>query len=291
MRLGAIILAGTMLAVVLPLVPRHTEAAPRGTAAAPRGPHTTARLKGGAVSVPVLTYHHLLPRKELERNPAWAGNPYVVAAEDFAAQLDLLRRLGFSTIDTAALAAFLEDRAPLPPKPVLITFDDGYQSVYQYAYPALAERHMKATVFVIAGLVSQEEEPFDAARLQYLSWGQVAAMSRSGVIDVQSHTYLMHGSGRESPLAAAPDAPALRDLILARHVIAQHTGREPVALAFPHGIGGRRLARLAAAAGYRIAFTAGSHRLLTPSAPRYALPRITIGPRTPLLAVLRRYRS
>ncbi len=241
------------------------------------------------MTVPVLEYHHLVPRSELERHPQWLHNPYVVTAEAFAAQLDLLQRLGFTTIDTAQLAAFLDGRAALPPRPVLITFDDGYASVYQYAYPALAERRMKATLFVIAGSISAEDEPLDPGRFQYLSWRQLAAMTRSGVIDVESHTYQMHndGAGR-SALLSAPDGLALRDLILARHAIAQGTGRDPIALAYPHSATDPRLMRLAAAAGYRLAFTGASRRLLTHSSPRYALPRLTVGPRTSLLAVLRR---
>ncbi len=101
---------------------------PAGVAAAPR-----------EVSAPVLMYHVI--------NPPPAGAPFpglYVPAPEFAAQMRSLASAGFHAVTLEQIWRHWHDGAPLPVKPVVITFDNGYQSQYSNALPILRAMHWKA---------------------------------------------------------------------------------------------------------------------------------------------------
>lgn len=268
--------------------PRTVPAHPGRASAAPSPAAPPAAPADGPL-IPVLEYHHLAPAALLARDRALNRNPYTVEAENFGRQLDMLQSLGFTTVSMAEVADFLEGKGGLPPKPVLITFDDGYESFYKYAYPALAARRMKATLFVIAGTVPESSVPFQSDKLTRASWRELAEMAASGLVDVESHTYNMHDdpSGR-SQLVYASDAAVLNDLTMARQAIAQHLGRIPIALAYPHGAYNDRVVRLVQTAGYRLAFTGAGNRPIGRHSPRFALTRYVMRPGVTILYVMRR---
>ena len=91
-------------------------------------------------SVPILMYHHLDP------SPA---NAETVSPETFEAQISALSQAGYTAVGFSELADYVNSGTPLPDKPVVITFDDGYESNLTLAEPILARYGMKATVFVI----------------------------------------------------------------------------------------------------------------------------------------------
>jgi peptidoglycan/xylan/chitin deacetylase (PgdA/CDA1 family) len=129
-----------------------------------------------SLRVPVLMYHYLsLP-------PAGADiyrKDLSVAPDLFAQHLDRMRAEGFTTITPYQFVAALETGAPLPEKPVLITFDDGYRDNYENAFPALRDRGMVATFFVVTDFI-------DAQRPEYLTWEMVRTMYAGGM-SVESH--------------------------------------------------------------------------------------------------------
>lgn len=143
-------------------------------------------------------------------HPDLARNPFILGVETFEKQLDLLQSQGYTTINTGELADFLEGKGTLPAKPILISFDDGYKSFYQYAYPALAKRRMKATLFVTVGKMTLETSPFDPLKLQPLSWLEIEEMGRGKLIDIQAHTFNLHDDRAGlSPLKQASEAEIL----------------------------------------------------------------------------------
>jgi len=105
------------------------------------------------IRVPVLMYHYLsvppanadIYRKDLS-----------VAPELFAQHLDRIRAEGYTTITPYDFIAALQTGTPLPEKPVLITFDDGYRDNYENAFPLLRERGMVATFFVVTDFFDEE---------------------------------------------------------------------------------------------------------------------------------------
>jgi peptidoglycan/xylan/chitin deacetylase (PgdA/CDA1 family) len=74
---------------------------------------------------------------------------------------------------------YLEKKKKIPPKTIVLTFDDGFYNNYTYAYPLLRKYNMPATIFIVTGWL---ETP------GYLGWGEVKEMSDSGIITIGSHT-------------------------------------------------------------------------------------------------------
>lgn len=121
--------------------------------------------------VPILMYHYL---SEPPEDADIYRRDLSVTPERFAAQLDRLQAEGYVTIGLDALVLNLTRGVPLPPKPVILTFDDGYRDNYENAFPLLVERNMTATFFIITDFIDQE-------RPGYLTWDMVREMNAAGM--------------------------------------------------------------------------------------------------------------
>lgn len=136
-------------------------------------------------NVPVLMYHHIDEE----------GNDDVnISSVLFEAQMAALAEEGYTAVFPDDLAAYVYEGKALPDKPVVITFDDGYLSNYEYAWPILEKYGMKATIFVIGSTIGNTEhyKDTDYPITPHFSYEQGAEMVASGVISIQSHTYDMH---------------------------------------------------------------------------------------------------
>jgi len=131
-------------------------------------------------TIPVLMYHDLCPDGE-------TPGRYAVTATRFREDMVWLRDNGYTPMVASDLAE-AQNSGVLPKRPVMITFDDGYLSNYTIAYPILAETDMKATVCVIGSLL-------DDRRDSYMGWEEAEILQKSGVIDIQCHTYDLHREG------------------------------------------------------------------------------------------------
>jgi len=120
-------------------------------------------------TVPILCYHRF----------GAAGGKMSMSPANFSQQLDWLDRNGYRVIRLAQLQGFLAGKQPLPQKSVVITIDDGYESVHRYALPALRAHNFPATLFVYTDFIGAGNA---------LSWAQLQDLSRSGLIDVQAHS-------------------------------------------------------------------------------------------------------
>ncbi len=123
----------------------------------------------GYQTVPILCYHRVGPQTNL----------MIMPRETFAAQMEFLARNNYHVIRLADLPDFLSGQRPLPPRAVVITFDDGHVSSYQHAYPILRKHGFAATFFVYTDFLGGGEG---------LTWAQINEMAKSGLIDIQSHS-------------------------------------------------------------------------------------------------------
>jgi peptidoglycan/xylan/chitin deacetylase (PgdA/CDA1 family) len=121
--------------------------------------------------VPILMYHYLSTPPE---DADVYRRDLSVSPELFAAQLDRILAEGYTTISLDELLLNLTQGAPLPEKPVIITFDDGYRDNYQNAFPLLRERGMTATFFVVTDFIDEQ-------RPNYLTWDMVREMAAAGM--------------------------------------------------------------------------------------------------------------
>src|SRR5690349_11914967 len=100
-------------------------------------------------TVPILMYHQVAP----DRHPAFGK--YTVQPEAFAAQMKWLSLAGYKAVTLDELLANRQEGRPLPGRPVVITFDDGYQGCADYAVPALEKYGFTAIFYLVAGLAGR----------------------------------------------------------------------------------------------------------------------------------------
>lgn len=132
-------------------------------------PNPTGVRSNDFQTVPILCYHRF----------GTGSSKMVVSPASFAAQLEWLAQHGYRVVRLSQLVGFLAGREALPPRSVVITFDDGYESVYRHAYPLLRKHGFPATLFVYTDFVGTGDG---------LSWSQLAEMAQSGLVDIQAHS-------------------------------------------------------------------------------------------------------
>jgi peptidoglycan/xylan/chitin deacetylase (PgdA/CDA1 family) len=138
--------------------------------------------------VPVLMYHHIAApplgadavRQDLSVTP-----------EQFEAQLQYLHEQGYESIALNDLLMAVQTGAPLPPKPVVLTFDDGYRDNHEYALPLLQRYGYTGAFFLSVAFI-------DSGNPEYLTWDQVADMAAAGM-DIEAHGYT-HPDLRDSDM-------------------------------------------------------------------------------------------
>ena len=203
--------------------------------------------------VPVLNYHQVEEKD---------GNPLTLWPDQFEAQMDYLAAEGYTTITIDEMMDALENGTPLPEKPVIITFDDGYADNYEYAYPILKKHGFKATIFLIYD--------FTDTYPNYLTWDQINEMKESGLIHFESHT-MTHAN-----LAELTSTDELRHEIADSHdLLSEKLGYDMHYLAYPGGRVNEEIEEITRAAGYRGGFTV-HYGLSTPEEGRYQMDRIPI---------------
>ncbi|MGO5028812.1 polysaccharide deacetylase family protein [Candidatus Agathobaculum pullicola] len=193
-------------------------------------------------SLTILMYHDLT-------NDPGQTNSMTITADRFRLDMEFLQEFGFTPLLPAELVAITQSKQQLPAKPVMITFDDGYHSNYEYAYPVLQSTGMKATISVIGHnihLATTTDAPSNS-----LTWEEIAEMVSSGVVEIGSHTYNLHNpqyDGYNAPNGingvmrlSGESAKAYRlrvgsDLQTSIQLITQHTGQQKVLyFSYPFG--------------------------------------------------------
>lgn len=175
-----------------------------------------ARLK-----VPILGYHHVVPRA--------TGDPELwMDLAQFKRQMRTLALLGFKTISLRDVCNWLDGRASLPRKPVVLTFDDGYEGFLPVIAPVLERHKFTATIFLIAGKIGSEVKWNGKPPMRIMTADETAELARRG-FDVQSHG-LTHLDSKQ-----ADPATLHTELLESKRVIEQITGNSVRFFAFPQG--------------------------------------------------------
>lgn len=142
------------------------------------------------IELPVIMYHSVL------KDSARIGK-YVVSPQSFESDLAFLKSNGYEAVTVSDLIDYVYNDKPLPKKPVMITFDDGYYNNLVYAAPLLEKYNMKAVISVI-GRYSDEYTRTGEKNPNYshLVWEDVRELSKSGVFEVQNHSYDLHSMSK-----------------------------------------------------------------------------------------------
>ncbi len=174
-------------------------------------------------------------------NEVW----FDTSLDTFRRELDAIARGGYHVVTLAALRAHLEHGAPLPAKPLVLTFDDNGHGIYENAFPLLRAHGFPFTMFVHTNFVGTTTHG-----KRHTTWPQLQEIARSGLGTIQSLT-----ANHPPDLRALSDADVVHEFTLARHSLAYRLGHAPYALVYPEDNYDARLERLAFANGYALAFT------------------------------------
>nr|WP_250889200.1 trifunctional glycosyltransferase/class I SAM-dependent methyltransferase/polysaccharide deacetylase [Mesorhizobium sp. dw_380] len=214
--------------------------------------------------IPVLMYHGVA-----DEGPDALAR-FRLTPNAFAGQMAWLRANGFHAIGSEQLEQSIANRQPVVGRPVLITFDDGFQNFADHAWPILRAHDLTAEVFLVTDLVG-ESAKWDAGigpPTRLMDAGTVRRLAAEGAL-FGSHlaTHRAIDGLSSSDLAA--------ELLRSRMFIERWSGRPTTAFAAPFSVTDRRLGRLAKECGYRIGF-GGRHGPADLDSDPIDLPRIEI---------------
>ena len=218
------------------------------------------------VRLPVLLYHHV----GIPREGTWPS--LTVSPERFEAHMAWLKGRGYVGIRSSDWLAWRQEGRPLPPRPVLLTFDDAYADTAEHAFPVLQRHGFGAAVFAVTarlGRVSTWDEPLGWTGQRLMTPEQVRHWAARG-IEFGAH-------GRTHPDLRALDDRALEQEVLgSADDVEDLLGAPPVAFSYPYGLSDDRV-RAAVRRRFRLAFTVelGLNDLGTDP---YRLRRTTIEP-------------
>ena len=212
--------------------------------------------KDAAADLPILMYHHLSEEGD---------NSSTISYDLFAQHLEAMENAGYNTITTQDLLDYVYEDADLPENPVLITFDDGYLSNYETAYPLLREYGMNAIIFVIGVSIGQDSyKDTGSPMIPHFSLEQGAEMEASGLVEIQSHSYDFHQVKEldSEPVRAGilqlegeSDADYAALVLEDCAKMSSLLPSSPIAFAYPYGRYSQKSESLLSQAGIQITFT------------------------------------
>jgi peptidoglycan/xylan/chitin deacetylase (PgdA/CDA1 family) len=214
-------------------------------------------------SVPILLYHAVAD------HPAATTHRLSVTPRMLEDELEFLAGHGFTGITVSELADAYRTGGALPKRPVVLTFDDGYESVAQDAWPILRRHGFPATVFVTTGWIADAGEDAAGKPLdRMMSWAQVRQLAAEGIeIGAHSHSH--------PELDQLDNAALSWELRHSRDLLESAIGTPVPALAYPFGYSSKRVRSAVSAAGYRCAAAVRNLRA-RPADDLFMLPRFTI---------------
>ncbi|MEU4653162.1 polysaccharide deacetylase family protein [Streptomyces sp. NPDC023723] len=198
--------------------------------------------------------------------PGWIAE-FTVTPKQFAAHLDAIAGSGRTPLTISALADHLAGRAPLPPRPVLLTFDDGFADLPGPTAETLAGRGLAATAYLTTGAIAPGGHSL-LPPAPMMTLAQAAGLEQHGM-EVGSHT-VTHA--QLDTLSAKALAVELRS---SKAVLEDTLGHPVRHLAYPHGYNSARVRAMSARAGYETA-TAVRHALSSDRDERYRIARLIV---------------
>ncbi len=204
---------------------------------------------------PILEYHMVT------ENPHPDAKPYVVPPEDFAEQLDYLAEEGYTTITPQDYARARKGKQQLPEKPIILSFDDGYEDNWRVVLPMLEERGMKAVFYMVTNSIGKPG---------YLTWDNLFDMERRGM-EIGSHT------ANHLPLTTLSPEKQREELRLSKLMLEWKGMKTIYSFSYPNGSYNAGVVTMLAEEEYLTAVT-GEAGLNTLETNPYLLRRVNIPP-------------
>jgi len=191
--------------------------------------HDRARL----AKVPVLMYHDILPEKEVF---------FDVTPAELEEHFRLLQAEGVTPVSMDGVVQHLRAGVPLPEKPVLLTFDDGYGGHYEYVYPLLKRYGYPAVFSVYVDKMGQ------TTGRSAVTWEQLQELADDPLVEIASHSV-----SHPQDLRAMSDAELQTEVVESKRILEDRLGIEIDYFTYPVGKNDERVREVVAEAGYRAA--------------------------------------
>jgi peptidoglycan/xylan/chitin deacetylase (PgdA/CDA1 family) len=221
----------------------------------------TAVDEGRTDVVPVLLYHAVM-----DDPPAWIAE-FTVSPRQFGAHLDAVADSGRTPVTVSALADHLAGRAPLPPRPVVLTFDDGFADLPGPTAATLAARNLTGTAYLTTGAIAPSGRSL-LPPAPMMKLHEAPLLEEAG-LEVGGHT-VTHA--QLDTLRRRALEHELRD---SKAVLEDALGHPVRHLAYPHGYNSGAVRRMAALTGYETA-AAVRHALSSQRDERYRIARLIV---------------
>lgn len=194
-----------------------------------------------SVKVPIVAYHSV---RAYIKGESTYQDAYDITPELLEEQLKYIRDHGYTTITFADVIANFEHGTPLPPKPVILSFDDGWRNEYEHAFPLLKKYNMKGTFFIFTNPINRKEH--------WMTWDEIKEMEAAGM-EIGGHS-------RTHPMLTKieTDAALDKEISGSKKIIENHLGHPIYAFAYPFGLENERVRGAVGRAGYVVARTLSS---------------------------------
>jgi len=233
----------------------------------------------------ILSYHEIADKSET------LDSTYAVTPSNFDQQMRWLMDNGYHFVSVDDILKYRKTAKPLPDKAVLITFDDGYSSVYTNAYPILKKYKIPVVIaFVGSWMKSKDKVDFDGHmidRNKFLSQKEIKEMVSSGLVEIASHTHSLHKGIQGNPQGNMQPAVKTRQWLSDKHTyedeksyqkritndllenntfLQHYTGQKPRVIVWPYGHYNIEVRKIAERLGMNIGLTLddGSNTRITP---------------------------
>lgn len=219
----------------------------------------------------VLCYHHISKEEPND-------NYYTVSQKKFIQQLEFLKAHNYTFVSVQDLIDAKSGKKSLPSNAVLLTFDDGYESFYDFVYPVLKKFGYPSMLSIVGDWVDNGKPPEMPAQL--MGWDKIAELNRSSLVEIASHSYKLHETIRYTPAGNVAAKTTSRqyfpehkryenedeyrqrlrqDFSLQNQRILQHIGTSPRVMTWPYGRYNSISLEIAKEAGAQLTFNLESH--------------------------------
>jgi len=239
----------------------------------------------GSPLVAILCYH------DLTGDPGRPG--YSIHPEDFRRHIRRLKESGWTFLSLSELLSRKDRPSELPPRAVVVTFDDAYRSFFEKALPILREEGVKATLCVVSSFL--EKAPADLPPL--MTWEQIREAEGTGFVEVASHSHELHYFEVSNPYHDTSPAVTTRrymfreeryenrdeyrwriraDLRKSKAVLSEKLGHDVAVLAWPYGEYNEMARGVAKQEGFSVTLGVEETDVRPPDFARGHLPRIMV---------------
>ena len=225
------------------------------------------------LQIPVLMYHDISNDFKDE---------YTISPPMFAAQMEWLYSNGYRALSFREVEG-LKER--LREKAVIITFDDGYATFIEYAFPRLKEYGFRATINIIGEYVGTFIR--HGGNRPMLSWDEYRHIIKSGLIDLGCHTYKLHQW--KGSVFSVSEKELEDDLLLFQKISREETGKSAEILAWPYGLYNDNAITIAKRRGFKYILTSNEGYLRRDSS-LYEIPRLNMNNKRGLIS-FQKYRQ